>query len=140
MARHNVAELKGALLDFAVAIAEGKHNIPHEWGNAGINDLGRLSIAKNSWDCAKYFEPSKKWADAGPIIEREQIGISPPGSRVHRNGGNQPGWGRSGTWSACTWHAGVDGKRSVAWHETSPLVAAMRCYIRAKFGETVELP
>ena len=89
---------------------------------------------------AVRYEPSQNWAQAGPIIHREQIGISPPGSRVHRNGGNSPGWGPSGIWTATTWHAGVNGRRAIAWHETDPLVAAMRCYVASKLGDSVDVP
>lgn len=134
-------DLTGAQLDWAAAVADGKHAaVSKDWGNAGINDLGRCSISKVSWDCAKYFEPSKNWGHGGPIIQRENIGISPPTSRVHRHGGNSPGWGPSGVWTATTWHAGVNGRRAIAWHETEPLVAAMRCYVASKLGDTVEVP
>lgn len=90
--------------------------------------------------CFNHYYPSADWGCGGPIIDRENIGISPPTSRVHRNGGNSPGWGPSGVWTATTWHAGVNGKRAIAWHETEPLVAAMRCYVASKLGNTVEIP
>jgi hypothetical protein len=121
---YRVYELEGARLDLAVAMAEGKHNVPHEWGNAGINDLGRCSIAKTSWDCARYFEPSKRWSDGGPIIERNDwlLPYRTPGHRLHL-----------GAYSSQTpggfEHSGP-----------TPLVAAMRAFCAAKFGETVELP
>lgn len=134
-------DLTGAALDWAVAVAEGKdHSTDKDWGNALVNDLGRCSIAHRNWNGAKYFEPSKNWGHGGPIVERENIGLLPPTHRVHRNGGNSPGWGPSGIWSATTWHAGVNGKRSVAWHETDPLIAAMRCYVESKLGESIDVP
>lgn len=136
-----VGALEGAALDWAVAVAEGKdHSTNKDWGNALVNDLSRCSISHRDWNCAKYFEPSKNWVNGGPIIGRENIGISPPTSRVHRNGGPNSGWGESGVWTAATWHKGANGRRSIAWHETEPLIAAMRCYVMSKLGDCVDVP
>jgi hypothetical protein len=54
MATHKTAELTGALLDAAVAKAEGMTAV-----------VGKL-----------WF-PSTDWGDGGPIIERERIEVSP---------------------------------------------------------------
>lgn len=116
-------ELTGAALDWAVAQCEGEEIERDEHG-----------LYFN------HYYPSTDWAIAGPIIDRENIGISPPTSRVHRNGGNSPGWGPSGYWSATTWHAGANGRRSIMLHETSVLIAAMRCFVHSKLGEHVEIP
>lgn len=51
--KHKVAELEGALLDAAVAMAEGLDA-----------DLVRGGYA-----------PSRRWHDGGPIIERERITV-----------------------------------------------------------------
>ena len=52
------AELTGAALDWAVAVAEGKdYSTNKDWGNALVNDLGRCSIAHRDWNGAKYFDP-----------------------------------------------------------------------------------
>lgn len=87
---------------------------------------------------SSWFYPSKVWDHGGPIIERERIQIGPPTQQVHHNGGPNAGWGESGIWSACTWHKGADGKRAIGHDKDSPLVAAMRCYVRSKFGDEVE--
>ncbi len=67
--KHKVEELEGALLDAAVAKAEGR-------------DIRR-------W--RGIFRPSESWAFAGPIIERERICPQWSGPRylalVHRPGG-----------------------------------------------------
>lgn len=75
----NVSELSGPQLDCWVARAEGKcyTTNPRQWGNALINELGRLSIAKTSWDCARYFEPSSNWTHGGPILERQRYTLYP---------------------------------------------------------------
>lgn len=120
-----VSELTGAELDLWVARAEGKcYTVqPGVWGNALINDLGRLSIAKNSWDCAKYFEPSKNWKDGGPIIERELIELI--NDRDMREDG----------WFGCVWQARLV---SGYFDGDHPLIAGMRCYVASKFGDTVD--
>ena len=119
------SELTGAELDLWVARAEGMDNVPGEWGNALINDLGRLSVARTRWDGAKYFEPHRKWSDAGPIIEREKLMIQPL-----LVGGDWYGeWRSVGlSWEGRT-HADTTGP--------TPLIAAMRAYVGSKFGEEV---
>jgi hypothetical protein len=117
-----VHDLSGALLDLWVARAEGRcyTQSPGVWGLAVINELGRLSIAKNSWDCARYFEPSTNWAHAGPIIERERGEIY---------------FERFGVrWVATMGCAPL--KRYQELGDTQ-LEAAMRAYVGSKFGDVV---
>lgn len=116
-----VIELDGALLDLWVARAERKcyTQSPGVWGNAVINDLGRLSISKNSWDCARYFEPSKNWGHGGPIIEREKIAL-------FFDDHDDP-------WSC--WLAHLDEMPTIAGR--TALIAAMRAYVVSKFGDEV---
>lgn len=123
-------ELTGAALDWATFFAQH--------GHAPVIMSGKV-FEDDGWKHTAY-SPSTYWAIAGPIIDRENIGISPPTSRVHRNGGNSPGWGPSGYWSATTWHAGVNGRRSIMLHETSVLIAAMRCFVHSKLGESAKIP
>ena len=73
---------------------------------------------------------SSDWSHGGPLIERFDVSLSGPGSRVHRNGGPHSGWGESGLWSATSWRMRKrDGRRDVAFHETSALLAAMRLIV-----------
>ena len=149
------ADLTGAALDYAVAMAGAwKHAHEHfptmtldstfKGYRAFRFEGGRVvcQLVPNNPFRQDHviYEPSASWEIAGPIIEREQIGIGSPGSRVHRNGGQNAGWGASGHWTATTWVAGVNGRRSIAFHETSPLVAAMRCYVQHKLGDSVDIP
>lgn len=85
----------------------------------------------------EYYAPHEDWQQGGPIIRRANIGISPPTSPVHRCGGPNAGHGQSKAWTACTWTRGLDGRRSIGMHDTSPLIAAMRCFVRSVYGETV---
>ena len=60
---------------------------------------------------------STDWAQGGPIIEREGIDLSRAGS----------GW-----WA-------VNSPLPIQSGPT-PLIAAMRCYVASKLGDTVEIP
>jgi hypothetical protein len=94
-----VSELQGAALDWAVA------------------------------ECEEFvedeFEPSENWADGGPIIEREKIGL-------HCGDGT---WGVDvGIWEASHSRC-LHIKRG-----PTPLIAAMRCYVASQMGDEIELP
>lgn len=64
-----------------------------------------------------YTSPSTNWAQGGPIIEREI-------SRLEDLGDDG--------WEACGF--------GFVGYGYSPLVAAMRCYVAIKLGDTVEVP
>jgi hypothetical protein len=130
--KHKVSELEGALLDAAVAKAEGR---PYpDWVDASPHS-----------DADRVWSPSDTWEDAGQIIELELIATFyvPPDS-----------WTKTGGW----WEAGYepevdDGEQCESgWIErpkivlrhghcgSTPLIAAMRAYVASKFGDEVELP
>lgn len=98
------SELTGAALDWAVAKCEGQ---PDEW----VADHKRGYI--NS--------PSTDWAQGGPIIERENIGL----------------WSEGYDWEAKI-QTGV-GAWLYMW-DASPLIAAMRCYVVSKLGDNIDIP
>jgi hypothetical protein len=68
---------------------------------------------------------STDWAQGGPIIEREGIGIVQQGD-------------------AADWVASVYNHNQDDWHlhtaGPTPLIAAMRCYVASKLGDEVEVP
>ena len=66
---------------------------------------------------------STDWALGGEIIERERIAIT---------GTNFPWWECDSGWYA---HIG-----DCYSHGTTPLIAAMRCYVASKLGNEIELP
>lgn len=102
-----VTEIDGPLLDYWVAKAE--------WGEAQIVDGDVLGGAGSEW-VGRVFSPTTIWAQAGPLIEKKRIKLLPPeGDRL--------------VWLAEAGHAqGLD---------ASPLMAAMRALVAAKFGEEV---
>ncbi len=73
----------------------------------------------NNWIPLSLLNFSTNWTQIGPIIERE--GIS---SIFHEQG----------HWTASNLHGTV----CVEGH--TPLIAAMRCYVASKLGDTVEVP
>lgn len=113
------AELIGEDLDYWVAKAEGI---------AEVEIIGgRCEAVLPGEDGEEYwteYRPSLSWATAGPIIEREGIGLKSPSCI-----------GDWGVWAA--WERGaVDGETG-----PTPLVAAMRAYVASKYGEEVpEIP
>ena len=73
--KHKVSELEGALLDAAVAKAEGR------WSADAIQAIT---------EHPGVWRPSLNWAFGGPIIERERIELASPGS--HRHPGQWAAW------------------------------------------------
>lgn len=86
------------------AVARGKEPETHRWSPS-----------------VGFFRPSVVWSWAGPIIEREGIGMRCLGSA----GDDQ-------------WAAWID--QDMACFAPTPLVAAMRCYVAHCLGETVDVP
>lgn len=72
------------------------------------------------WILGGHFTPSTDWTQGGPIIERECIWLT------HHAAAKMHGA-----------HKGDD-----VWFQKgpTPLIAAMRCYVASKFGDTVEIP
>jgi hypothetical protein len=110
--------LIGAQLDWAVAQCE---KVEVGYINGGImRRLPRLTPFTGK------YQPSTKWSQGGPIIEREEIDIycytSP---KISPDAG--------------LWLADITGTNFKAYGST-PLIAAMRCYVASKLGNEVEVP
>ena len=74
------------------------------------------------WWTDDHYTPSTDWAQGGPIIEREEISVN---------------WA-SGQWQAHT--ANDQDEYAQIEYGPTPLIAAMRCYVAGKLGETVNVP
>lgn len=111
------SELTGAALGYAVAVIE-------RTGIASYNsDSGYLLRVDGS-----RWWPYEDWAQGGPIIEREEIGLK-------RNAPCSAGreWEASPSSTA----KGAGGR----WgYGPTPLIAAMRCFVASKLGDEVEIP
>lgn len=109
-------ELSGAALDWAVAKCED-FNIDIHAGMA-------LTIRGDG----DWWSPSSNWIQAGPIIERERLQLSPGYAHdEHR-------------WSAVRYDHMFDYDLDCFMGGETPLIAAMRCYVASKLGDEVELP
>lgn len=107
------SEIKGLHLDWAVAEALNKStpNYVDKDGNGNYYD----------------WTPSTYWQQAGPIIEKERIQITPP-------------YQQGDKWAAIK-HDYIFVKGKDAYQEgDTPLIAAMRCYVASKLGDEVEIP
>ena len=87
---------------------------------------------KSAYD-ARAWNYDTDWAVAGPIVERENIGLE-----KHRLDGPYQ-------WAACDWHpVVVQGytclERSKYVYGPTPLIAAMRCFVASRLGDEVDVP
>lgn len=128
MKKVKTAELTGTALDWAVARAKG---IPAEelyvqnWGRAGKSLCRRNRDEDGKLDGTYTTGPdmlfSRKWEAGGPIIERARISTE---------------W--SSLWDC--WTARDLRHAAFSFTGLTPLIAAMRCYVAAKMGDTIEIP
>jgi hypothetical protein len=107
------SELTGAVLDWAVATCEG-YEVVRMRGNV-ITFLDRTDDGALNERQIGY---STDWAQGGPIIEREKIELIPNGE----------GWDA------------MQHDQHIPNEGLTPLIAAMRCYVASKLGDTVKIP
>ena len=110
------AELTGAALDWAVAKCEGL--LLDDGGNLQVFG-GEVKAHPST--LGTNYTPSTNWAQGGPIIEREWVDLHCVNDSL---------------WEAeCPANGGLAMQKG-----PTPLVAAMRCYVASKLGDTVEIP
>ena len=83
-------------------------------------DYGKDDVRFRGAYARKY---STEWAQSGPLIEREGISVAYIDDNI-----------ADGAWFAST----VGGDENT--EGPTPLIAAMRCYVASKLGDTVEIP
>ncbi len=108
MLKRKTSELSGSALDWAVAKLEGV-----EFTDEASPYAHELMM----------FAPSTDWAQGGPIIERERIGVVPDPEDFS-------------VWIASVYEPDWKFNRT----GPTPLIAAMRCYVASKLGDEVEVP
>jgi hypothetical protein len=113
------SELIGTALDWAVALIEYP-----DWKAQGYLECYPYDLC---FDGGETYSPCTDWAQGGPIIEREGIEIL-KGNPLYFPKGNE-----NGDYYEPLWIAGKQ-------HGTTPLIAAMRCYVASKLGDEVEVP
>jgi hypothetical protein len=104
------SELTGQALDWAVAKCEGV--------GVWYDDLPQV-LRKTQGNEGEYA-PSDDWSQGGPIIEREKLDLFCSGN----------------VWDSSTGERGNNSIQS----GTTPLIAAMRCYVASKLGDEVNVP
>jgi len=115
-------------LNWAVAKCEGIETMPDR-AYPYINVTGIVM------DNGGYYKPSTEWAYGGPIIERE--GIELWCSLLGQSNHADPMWQKS-HWRAKYYNKGVGD--NVVFDGTTPLEAAMRCYVASKLGIEIDIP
>jgi hypothetical protein len=107
-----VSELTGAALDWAVAQIE-KPRLSQSFARKNVVVLAHGGL----------YAPTIDWSQGGPIIEREEISVDCMG---------------------LAWTADISDSVGVYIEHTesgpTPLIAAMRCYVASKLGDTIEVP
>jgi hypothetical protein len=106
------SEAKDKVLDYLVAKCEGLKDF----------DIENLCFYD---DEGIPFEPSCVWSQGGPIIERERIAIW--FEKYDDIDSALP------VWAAVRFN-------EQDYYGSTPLIAAMRCYVASKLGDDVEVP
>lgn len=120
--------LIGPALDWAVAKCEGftseyEDDVGDFWierTNHTYTGLAPFGYLKE----ALHFHTD--WSQGGPIIERERISIAYEPSMVYDD--------------SCRWKALAAMSNNEHQYGPTSLIAAMRCYVASKLGDTVEIP
>lgn len=82
------------------------------------------------------YNPSTDWAQGGPIIEREKIGVW-WATHIVDSEGNEHG----NHWYAEPGMTDDNADETyTCMNGPTPLIAAMRCYVASKLGDEVEIP
>lgn len=125
------SELTGRALNWAVAKAEGLYF-------SYDRVLVLISTDERDWRSVTHelnmYNPSSDWSQGGQIIEKGLIDITP---KWNNQGYKNP----IGFWSWVAYELGpctLDDN-----HEqfgSTPLIAAMRCYVMSKLGNKVDIP
>lgn len=137
--KHRVKEIDGALLDAAVAQAYGYEVIRivrmHTEDLRATFDACLIAKHGAQWSKRttdlKLFNPSRRWEEAGPIIEHYDISIQ------HQH--NDPVEYRHERWHAL-WYLHLPQAKTAGAYGPTPLVAAMRTFVIGRLGDEIELP
>jgi hypothetical protein len=116
-------KLTGVVLDWAVAKCEGLDLFESEGWVYLFESEGWDYYQENGKRVP--YRPSIKWAQGGPIIEREKICFN-----YFPDGGHEEG----GEWLA---EAALE---EIEIYGPTALIAAMRCYVASKLGEEIDVP
>lgn len=111
-----VSDATNVQLDWLVAKCEDRTPSLHEYSRG----QGEWFILMQTGVYRTVCAFSTEWSQMGPIIEREKIATLCPASGDF-------------------WNARKSGTH-IYYEGPTPLIAAARCYVTSKLGETVEVP
>jgi hypothetical protein len=129
------SELTGLPLDWAVAKCAGGSDFLFDGITWGFRLNGDLKVLSKGFAPSMRYVPSTDWAQGGPIIERENISVTPL-----QNLGECGDELVTEHWVANIW---FDPRRHTEmWRQrgSTPLIAAMRCCVASKMGDEVDVP
>lgn len=113
------SELIGPALDWAVTTIEEPEVL--KYGVEDWKDQRRHNVADGHF-VHRYHQV---WNQAGPIIEREWLDVTP----WPNESDEELRW-------QCQQHDNID----CLYFGPTPLIAAMRCYVASKLGDEVDVP
>jgi len=122
MALVQVKDAEGSVLDWMVARCKGTPAVRMFENSKGFRVYENESMKMQGIN----FAPSTNWSQGGPIIEREKIELIPPKDEDDNE------------WMA-VWYKCEDAEAGIQVG-TSPIIAAMRCYVSSVLGDEVEVP
>ena len=78
------------------------------------------------------WQPCSDWAQGGPIIEREGLGVT-----QYNNIPDRP----ENRWQCVKYQGGMifGNHKPLCLYGPTPLIAAMRCFVASKLGEEIEV-
>jgi hypothetical protein len=95
-----------------------------DWAVAQCADLPYPVVYDEQGE-AVAVAPSTDWAQAGPIIERQGISVT------------NTTMSDAYAWAA---YLAISEDKVRGEYGSTPLIAAMRCYVASKLGDEIELP
>lgn len=134
------SELKGAALDWAVAKAVGVPVIVLPADNP--EERWQVQSA-HCLDLGGPYWPSQNWGQAGPLIDKYNVTLSPPTSLVHRSFGSfdkRNGYSEAGVWGSTIFAKERKFRRAGFHHQTSALIPAMQAIVQFELGDEIEVP
>lgn len=136
------SKLIGTQLDWAVAKCEEINSQICRTNSCAEEKQGIKTHAikyNQTWNAQRLerwstYAPSTDWSQSGPIIEREGIELL---CNLTTTEASRFSGGASADWQA--FHRS-DRRTEARQFATTPLIAAMRCYVARKLGDEVEIP
>jgi hypothetical protein len=113
------SELISTTLDWAVAKCEGAVDFGYDGVTHFFTLRGETKVLSTGLVPSMCYNPTTDWQQGGPIIEREIESLYE----------HKP----LECWAAKS-------KQGDLRYGPTPLIAAMRCYVASKLGDTVQIP